>query len=1160
MIPLIETLEISLWLKFLVDATMKSFVIFAVAGLFGFILRRHSAAVRGLVWSLAIVGCLIVPLFSLTLPQWEVGVLPVTPERFEIDRLAENSQSATSPAPIVSRPLPSTAASSTQVTPTPIQPKSAASESDPPQLNMSRTGLGSLHWTDWMAACWAGGALFLLARLIVGIGAVWYISACSSHFKGSIPQVDPDWKRPVSVRQSDAVTVPMVWGLFRPVILFPADADSWQPQQQRAVLLHELAHIQRQDWLMQTMAQITCAVYWFNPLLWFAVRRMQAEAERACDDHVLNAGYQSTDYAQHLLDIVRNIRRAGNATRSAVAMARSSKIEGRLRTVLAEKRNRRPMTKAAVVLGLLALTSLAVPMGTMRLAEAVGPEQTLYQEIQEVDNFRLEPLPENTTEAEQTAQLEQLQQNLERGLQLCEQFLNTYLESDRYDEVFYKKLTYIYSLRRDAELEDGVEAFFSEHPDSKYAGKVRSLRAYNLENQSKLHEALAEWDKIDDPALLLEAYERKATIYAQMGNWEKADEFNLLRAVGPEQTLYAGKVRRLSAYNLEHQSKFAGALAEWAEIDDPGLLLEAYQRKETIYSQMGNWEKVAEVDLLRAEQILGKPAPEFSRTSVYGVPVSLKDLRGKVVVLYHWQEGITVENSETGWNISRLKQLHKTHGENPNFVLINICTESSEAKMKRFIEIHAMPGIPLLLEYETLPYQFGIDGWPHYVVIDKAGILRESEYAYVLKDLEIEHLVTALLAEDIDVPGERIIPRISQIRSQLYTSQGQKKKAITEYEKLLDFMPNNPGFMWEIRYRKFNLTMEQLDRKRPSTDDDMTAWRNQVYDQIVEASQLFPSLGGILIHRALELASFYSHQGDREKTWAWFQIALAHSDINNNPTINYNSVINHAKQAPESFAAIWDMPEFQKLMAETPLTEADKRLHEANRKREMYAEDFYAAFKSFVAVKADGEIFTGVILSQVGHILVPASVTKAAAVHVKIADYQPAKVVATDSKSGLAVVQVDGQTDLRPIVLGNVDALREYAPISLPNLENGYTYPSITVISTRGYPNHLNFPPEVHQEAVERPTEQRVSITQLEINDDRKVTALQAAGPDYEIIRGDAFVYHDGRLLAVSVDNEVRYNFWGRTANPLPIDQIRAALKRMNMINLMENQSKKPAK
>ena len=98
MIPLIETLEINLWLRFLIDATMKSFVIFAVAGLFGFILRQSlgGGARFGLEFGNS-VGCLIVPFFSLTLPQWEVGVLPATPERFSMDRLADNRQAATSP-------------------------------------------------------------------------------------------------------------------------------------------------------------------------------------------------------------------------------------------------------------------------------------------------------------------------------------------------------------------------------------------------------------------------------------------------------------------------------------------------------------------------------------------------------------------------------------------------------------------------------------------------------------------------------------------------------------------------------------------------------------------------------------------------------------------------------------------------------------------------------------------------------------------------------------------------------------------------------------------------------------------------------------------------------------------------------------------------------
>ena len=1103
MIPLIETLEINIWLKLLIDATMKSFVILAVAGLFGFILRRHSAAVRALIWGLAILGCLVVPLFSFALPQWEVGVLPATSDGFEVDWLANNRQDTRSPVPIAAHPLASIPAASTQTTPIPVQPNRLTSVDGVPQFNVSETGFLCLQCTGWIAKGWMAGMLFLIVRLIVGIGAVWCLSVRSDNFNGSISQVQPDWKRPVSIRQSKAVTVPMVWGLFRPVILLPADVDEWEPERQRAVLLHELAHIQRQDWLMHTMAQITCAVYWFNPLVWFAARRMRTEIEGACDDHVLNAGYQSTDYAQHLVDIVRNIKKVGTATSTAVAMARPSKIEGRLRTILVENRNRRPLTRIAVAVGLLALTCFTVPIGVMQLAEAVGPEQALYQEIRAVDHFRLEPLPENATEAEQAARHEQYQQNWERGIQLCEEYLNTYLESDRYDEVFFKKLTYLFPLRHDAEFEDGVEAFLSEYPDSIYASKVRRLRAFNLEFQSKSHEALAEWDKIDDPA----------------------------------------------------------------------LLLEVFQSKETIYAEMGNWEKVGEIGLLRAELILGKPAPEFSHKSVYGHPVSLKDLRGKVVVLYHWQDGIMEEDGETGWNISRLKQLHKTHGENPDFVLITICTESKKSKMKRFIKTHTMPGIHLLLEYETLPYQFGIDDWPHYVVIDKAGIIRESESAAVLKDLEVEHLVTALLAEDLDAPGDRVSPRISQVRAQLHGFQREGKKAITEYERLLDFMPNNPGFMWEIRYRKFSLTMEEFDRKRPGSDDDMTAWLNQVYDQIVEASQFSPSLGDAIARKALELASFYSHQGNRAKTWTLFQIAVLHGDINNQAPFSHNSAmnqssgagrniaLNQARQQPESFAAIQDMPEFQKIMAETPLTEIDKRSMEADRKRDMYWKDFLTSFKSFVSVKADGEIFTGTILSQNGHILVPAVVTDAAVIQVKIADYQPAKVVAVDSESGLAVVQVNGQTDLRPIILGHAEDLREYAPITLTNQKVPYTvFPTINVISTRGYPNAPYLPPEQRQQAFERPTDRSGSIQELEINDGGKVAALQAGTATGKIIGGDAFVYHDGRLLAVAVDSEVRYEFGSAITDPLPIDQIRAALKRMNLIDTIDNQIEKLAK
>ena len=113
-----------------------------------------------------------------------------------------------------------------------------------------------------------------------------------------------------------------------------------------------------------------------------------------------------------------------------------------------------------------------------------------------------------------------------------------------------------------------------------------------------------------------------------------------------------------------------------------------------------------------------------------------------------------MRDDETGGEITKLKRLYAAHKDNPNFVLICVCTRSSEAKLKEFVNTHAMPGSHLLLKHEEVPYQFGVVyGFPYYVVLDKAGILRESaDTRFELRDLEIELLVAALLEENTNAP------------------------------------------------------------------------------------------------------------------------------------------------------------------------------------------------------------------------------------------------------------------------------------------------------------------------------------------------------------------------------------------------------------------------
>src|SRR5262249_16216361 len=111
--------------------------------------------------------------------------------------------------------------------------------------------------------------------------------------------------RVVSLCESRARSTPMTWGLMKPVVFLPPEARSWDDDRLRAVLAHELAHVVRADWIVQLLVELIVSAYWFNPVMWIARRRLHVEAERACDDAVLNLGADRTDYATHLMEVAR---------------------------------------------------------------------------------------------------------------------------------------------------------------------------------------------------------------------------------------------------------------------------------------------------------------------------------------------------------------------------------------------------------------------------------------------------------------------------------------------------------------------------------------------------------------------------------------------------------------------------------------------------------------------------------------------------------------------------------------------------------------------------------------------------------------------------------------------------------------------------------------
>lgn len=106
----------------------------------------------------------------------------------------------------------------------------------------------------------------------------------------------------IRLLESARVKVPMVIGHLKPVILMPAGLLSGLPVEQlEAVLLHELAHIRRHDYIVNLLQSVCETVYFFNPgLLWIS-GLLRDEREHCCDDVALGQTGNKKEFIQALI-------------------------------------------------------------------------------------------------------------------------------------------------------------------------------------------------------------------------------------------------------------------------------------------------------------------------------------------------------------------------------------------------------------------------------------------------------------------------------------------------------------------------------------------------------------------------------------------------------------------------------------------------------------------------------------------------------------------------------------------------------------------------------------------------------------------------------------------------------------------------------------------
>ncbi len=113
--------------------------------------------------------------------------------------------------------------------------------------------------------------------------------------------------KPVHIWVSDLVTSPVTVGYLKPIILVPLAAmNNLTSQQMEAVLLHELAHIKRYDYLVNLIINFIQAILYFNPFVKAFVKTVERERERSCDEMVMQFQYDPHNYASALLTLEKN--------------------------------------------------------------------------------------------------------------------------------------------------------------------------------------------------------------------------------------------------------------------------------------------------------------------------------------------------------------------------------------------------------------------------------------------------------------------------------------------------------------------------------------------------------------------------------------------------------------------------------------------------------------------------------------------------------------------------------------------------------------------------------------------------------------------------------------------------------------------------------------
>ena len=244
------------WLNFILDSSLQLAVFFVIVSLLCWLTRKRSARFLHVLWLFFLIKILIPPSISLPLPQ-QPQILP----QFSFPAITLSAE-------------PGTASGLT---------------------------LSSYIFMTWLLVMAGLFVFFLYKNISFRLSLKRAVPIENKRLPSSL-LMQMKSEAPVKIYMIEHICSPFAVNLFKPRIYLPLSARDWSEKQLEAVLMHELAHIERKDLWVSLLQNLVQIVYFFHPMVWAANRQIAKYRERACDDLVIaRTQHRALEYSKLLL-------------------------------------------------------------------------------------------------------------------------------------------------------------------------------------------------------------------------------------------------------------------------------------------------------------------------------------------------------------------------------------------------------------------------------------------------------------------------------------------------------------------------------------------------------------------------------------------------------------------------------------------------------------------------------------------------------------------------------------------------------------------------------------------------------------------------------------------------------------------------------------------